>query len=300
MRDNQTPPTLAPISPGGFEVDGLSLEQWSNTQALLEVIANTYNTPDAVVLLDQHVLTRNTYAKEWDPKKQKMVNSLVDGKKVVLKTKGVDMCNPVVYDICTGNELYGNHTYIYGKPGHNDRPSLAEIVLSSSTTQCYLYFPTLMVERPPIKQCPEWDPKQQTLVTKTKWASYDTSDIAAARCMWIDVDGHHLEDTDILEENPKAIEQLLRILPNYCAKTNIPMPAIVNSGRGIHLYWWFGRIAPLETDEQRYTFRVMLYKMGQWIAKLIEADPLCSRVWKVDHAAHSLLRMLHLPGCIHP
>ena len=71
MRDNLTFPTLAPISPGGFEVDGLSPEQWSNTQDLLEVIANTYNTPYAVVLLDQHALTRNTYAKEWDPQKQK-------------------------------------------------------------------------------------------------------------------------------------------------------------------------------------------------------------------------------------
>lgn len=114
------------------------------------------------------------------------------------------------------------------------------------------------------------------------------------------MDGHHLDDRIVHDCNLAAIDQLLRILPAYCAKTNIPMPAIVNSGRGIHLYWWFERIAPLETDDQRYTFRMILYKMGQWIAKLIETDPLCNKVWQVDHAAHSLLRMLHLPGCIHP
>lgn len=300
MRDNLAPPTYTPISPGGIEFGDLTPEQSANTQAMLELIANTYNTPYAVVLLDQHTLTRNIYEQEWDPQKGKKVNRIVDGQKVVLKAKGVDMCNPVIYDCCIGNELYGNHTYIYGKPGHNDRPSLAEIVLSSSKTQCYLYYPTLMFQRPPIRQCPEWDPKQQTLVTKTKWASYDTSDIAAARCIWIDVDGHHLDDRIVHDCNLAAIDQLLRILPAYCAKTNIPMPAIVNSGRGVHLYWWLSRIAPLETDEQQYTFRMMLYKMGQWIAKLIEADPLCGKVWEVDRAAHSLLRMLHLPGCVHP
>ena len=300
MRDNQTPPTLAPISPGGFEVDGLSPEQWSNTQALLEVIANTYNTPYAVVLLDQHALTRNTYAKEWDPLKQEMVNRIEDGKKVVLRTKGIDMCNPVVYDSCTGNELYGNHTYIYGKPGHQDRPSLAEIVLTSSKTQCYLYLPTLMVQRSPMQPYDVWDKKTDKQITKYKWTSYNTSDIAAARCLWLDLDGHHLTDDKVVETNLKAIDQLLRILPDYCAQTNIPMPAIVNSGRGIHLYWWFQRIVPLTTDLQQSHFGYMLYTMGKWATRLIEADPILSQIWEVDHSGYSLLRMLHLPGCVHP
>ena len=300
MRDNQTPPTLAPISPGGFEVDGLNLEQWSNTQALLEVIANTYNTPYAVVLLDQHALTRNTYAKEWDPLKQEMVNRIEDGKKVVLRTKGIDMCNPVVFDICTGNELYGNHTYIYGKPGHRDRPSLAEIVLASSKTQCYLYYPTLMVQRSPMQPYDVWDKKANKQITKYKWTSYNTSDIAAARCLWLDLDGHHLADDNVVDTNLKAIDQLLRILPDYCAKTNIPMPAIVNSGRGVHLYWWFGHIVPLTTDLQQSHFGYLLYTMGKWATRLIEADPILSQIWKVDHSGYSLLRMLHLPGCIHP
>ena len=300
MRDNLTSPTLAPISPGGFEVDGLSPEQWSNTQDLLEVIANTYNTPYAVVLLDQHALTRNTYAKEWDPLKQEMVNRIEDGKKVVLRTKGIDMCNPVVFDICIGNELYGNHTYIYGKPGHNDRPSLAEIVLSSSKTQCYLYLPTLMVHRSPMQPYDIWDDKSNKMITKYKWSSYNTSDIAAARCLWLDLDGHHLADDKVVETNLKAIDQLLRILPDYCAQTNIPMPAIVNSGRGVHLYWWFQRIVPLTTDRQQSHFSYLLYKMGKWATRLIEADPILSQIWEVDHSGYSLLRMLHLPGCVHP
>jgi hypothetical protein len=63
----------------------------------------------------------------------------------------------------------------------------------------------------------------------------------------VDVDGHAAGITP--EATHDAITRLLEIIVGYCDSTSMPVPAIVCSGRGVHLYWWFEEAIDLYTAE---------------------------------------------------
>jgi hypothetical protein len=136
--------------------------------------------------------------------------------------------------------------------------------------------------------------------TYYKLRNYSTVDVAAARCAWVDIDGHALPLDEIITLNPIAISRLMEMLPDYCRETNIPMPAVINSGRGIHLYWWFEKAVLLRDATDRMRFQRLLRALNIWVEKLIARDDVCARAWQADSATSAVFHQMNLPGCVHP
>jgi hypothetical protein len=114
----------------------------------------------------------------------------------------------------------------------------------------------------------------------------------------VDVDGHAAGITP--EVTHDAITRLLENIEGYCDSTAMPVPAIVCSGRGVHLYWWFEEAIDLYTAEEKDSFKQLLKAAGQWISGLILWDPFLSSVWSVDPASSSVFHLMNLPGTINP
>lgn len=298
--------SLNPIPPGeqgGILFPGLTPEQSENTMALLELVADTYGSPYACLIMETHLLRRDVYDRYWDPVSRKWINRMENGKRIAQKRAGIDRSAPNLYDIGIGNSLYCDHQYFYGsKSGKDDqervhppRASLLETVLSSSGEQSYLFYPVLVSPHPMMQTLQT----EEGEIRHVRW-NYTTLDVAAARCAWVDVDGHDLSTDEIKRINPIAIQRFMAMLPEYCVQTNLPVPAVVNSGRGIHLYWWLDRAVPLQTDEEMTCFKDALRALNRWAGCLIDQDPICRSVWKADSSCSTIFHQLNLPGCIHP
>ena len=295
------PDPIPPREHGGILFPGQAPDQSENTMRFLELVANTYRTPYACLIMGKHLLKRNTYERYWDVHLGKLRYRLEGGERVIRGCKGVDMCAPYIYDLGRGNELYQEHLFAYGKAKKGEdrtykvRPSLAESILSCDKSQSLLFYPALVKPRSIMQPI---EKKDGTITYRL--CNYSSQDVQAVRCAWVDIDGHSLPVEDIKAMNPIAIQHFMSLLPDYCEQTNVPLPAVVNSGRGIHLYWWFDRALPLRTAEERTGFSNVLSGLNLWAKELIDMDPVCSQVWSPDYASSAVFHQLNLPGCIHP
>ena len=283
-------------------------EQSENTLLFLtELVANTYNTPYHCLIMRQRVLRRDTYVRYWDKKQGRWQYVYEDDAqtiKCIKGRKGIDWGSPALYEVAKYDELLREHHYAYQRKvtrkGQTEwiddpRPPLVDAIADSDETTKYLFYGVLVKKRPLCERhytsdgIPTYRPR-----------NYATGDVAAGRCVWVDVDGHNLPLEEIKRLNPIAIDHFMERLPVYCAQTGVPMPAVVNSGRGVHLYWWFNNAEDLRAPEAQRKFKCLLNKMNEWATKLIAQDEMCSKAWKTDSASSAVFHQMNLPGCIHP
>lgn len=292
-------------TPGGILIPGLTAEQSENTILFLQQAANNYNTPYHILIMERHIRQRDAYLRHRDPETGKLVYDYdYNGEKICVGRAGIDWSKPAIYDLARGIDLYRDHRFPYPQKKmtaegtkyiYKPRPSLLETVLNSSTSQSYLFYPVLVRKRRLMELAiagngdPYYKPR-----------NYATGDVTAARCAWVDIDGHTMPLDEIKVINPIAISHLMEMLPDYCRETGVPMPAVVNSGRGIHLYWWFDQAALMRDTADLRRFQNLLNALGTWAERLIFRDAVCARAWQADSASSAIFHQMNLPGCVHP
>lgn len=321
-----------------MELNALSPAPWllpdheENTLEFMKLATNTHNTPFRVLILRQNILKHDTYKRFRDPTDGKLKLALQDGERVLKGLKGRDWSSPAIYDLVTKQDLLAPHCFHYPEikkqgillwdeqnncpafdPETNEpletvtkkciykkRPPLWTAITNADQNQKLLLIPTLVKPRN-LMVTKETD----TGIPYTVMDNYSTKDVATGRCVWVDIDGHGLPLEEIKQLNPLAVDRLLEILPAHCAQTGVPVPAVVNSGRGVHLYWWFERYVDLQSNEAginlpQIRFKTLLNRVSQWAQHLIQSDPLCSRVWETDSSTCAIFHMMNLPGTTHP
>lgn len=281
---------------------GQTEEQCVKTQQFLDLVADTHGTNSRVLIVKSNTLRINTYKRFRDENTGKLV-FLTDknGEKVIDKRKGIDWTNPALFDLAGRDELTRPHEFAYprrrkGEWVRDYRAPLAAVLAAEADEHTKFLFYPVLVEKKKINET-----KYTKKGAKYKAQSnYKTSDVTFARCAWVDVDGHNLPVDMVDAINTAAIENLLQILPEYCENTGVPMPCVVNSGRGIHLYWWFSEVFDIRGEEEKGAFRDLLRALTRWTASLIALDPVCAAAWDADSASSAVFHQLNLPGTVHP
>lgn len=302
-----------------FAIPGLSPEQNENTIRFLEQVVACPGDGSRCLILRQRILSRNTYQMyrdEHDGKLHFVYNE--NSERILTGRAGVDWTKPAVYNLVKDSHLTNTHIYHYpcrvqkksspDAPETQDntqtdafewvrelRPPVLESIMDSDIATKYLFVPVLVTTRSLMQAC-----VTRMGIPYTAMRSYCTSDVCWGRCLWVDIDGHSLPIEEIMERNPQAISLLMELLPEYCAATGIPMPAVVDSGRGVHLYWWLDQAVDIRTPLEQLRFKRALDKLSDWAADLIQSDPLCTQVWETDHSTAAIYHLMNLPGCVHP
>ena len=113
------------------------------------------------------------------------------------------------------------------------------------------------------------------------------TNVLAIKSIWMDIDCGEKK----AEINPKTgrpdgyIDQAtgLKVLREFCAKLNLPKPIIVNSGRGLHVYW------PFTKQVER----------AQWEPVANRLRELCvEHNFIVDPSVFEAARILRIPGTL--
>ncbi len=108
------------------------------------------------------------------------------------------------------------------------------------------------------------------------------NDVVAIPGIWLDIDlkgpGHTKPDL------PENIDEVLEVLDKF-EKPSI----IVNSGRGLHVYWLFDKLLEI-TDENRDKAKDLIHSWQKRIRREFK-----SRGWSLD-STHDFTRVLRLPG----
>lgn len=109
-----------------------------------------------------------------------------------------------------------------------------------------------------------WDPEKTDYKTGQKgaWAVRKQENMAASKCSFFDL--------DVGSDSTKYPTQqdAMKALADFLVKTKLPVPTLVSSGGGIHVYWHYDRAIP--TDE----FRSIAWHMRQLAEGLgLKVDP---------------------------
>ena len=300
-------------------IPDLTEEQSENTKLFLNLVADCMGTYGRCLIMRENILTRDTYKHKRNPKTGKLEAVIDDhGEKIISGHKGVNWAKPAIYEVAKHNDLLDTHEHCYSRKKVVDveywneetheldlrkekryippiRPSLLQTIIDSSATKKYLFVPVLVRLHPQIKT------EETELGVEYKTINnYRTDDVCFGRCLWVDIDGHSLPIDVIKEKNPLAVARLVELLPDFCRKTGIPMPAVINSGRGVHLYWWLDEPLDLHDLDQQMEFRWMLNSLNSWAGALIEHDDLCRSLWETDGSTAAIYHLMNLPGCLHP
>ena len=107
--------------------------------------------------------------------------------------------------------------------------------------------------------------------------SRKAKDCVGAAALWLDIDiGAHHAKPDYTDPKQFGLD-----FKNFMAGTGLPMPWIVSTGHGVHLYWPLGRT--VQPD-----------KWSRFMARLFTA---CDKYGlRYDHAATDISRILRVPG----
>ena len=107
--------------------------------------------------------------------------------------------------------------------------------------------------------------------------SRKAKDCAGAAALWLDIDiGDHHAKPDYTDPKQFGMD-----FKNFMAGTGLPMPWIVSTGHGVHLYWPLGRTVTPD-------------KWSRFMARLFTA---CDKYGlRYDHAATDISRILRVPG----
>ena len=107
--------------------------------------------------------------------------------------------------------------------------------------------------------------------------SRKAKDCAGAAALWLDIDiGAHHAKPDYTDPKQFGMD-----FKNFMAGTGLPMPWIVSTGHGVHLYWPLGRTVTPD-------------KWSRFMARLFTA---CDKYGlRYDHAATDISRILRVPG----
>lgn len=309
MSENKTTEILIP---------GLTPEQSRNTVLFLQFACTSYTLGCKSLILKQSVLKHNQYERKRNPDTGKMEFAYKDGERILKGLAGKDWTKPAIYDLVTSADLMNEHDYYYPhkevetyafwaeenkkciiveneKYVYEHRPALIDAIIHSDAKTKYLFVPALV--EPHKMMCRKKTSKGVLYRTQ---GNYATKDVRYGRCLWVDIDGHDFSDAQIAWLNLMAVECLMEILPDYCAQTGVPMPAVVNSGRGVHLYWWLDKPVRISEKSQQAQFKWLLNQLSSWARKLIEQDEVCRDIWKPYNAASAVYHLMNLPGCIHP
>ena len=300
-------------------IPDLTPEQAENTKLFLNLVADCMDTYGRCLIMRENILTRDTYKHKRNPKTGKLEAVIDDhGEKIISGHKGVNWAKPAIYEVAQHNDLLDTHEHCYSRKKVVEveywneetheldwrkekryippiRPSLLQTIIDSSATKKYLFVPVLVRLHPQIKT------EETELGAEYKTINnYRTDDVCFGRCLWVDIDGHNLPIDVIKEQNPLAVARLLELLPDFCTKTGIPIPAVINSGRGVHLYWWLDEPLDLHDLDQQMEFRRILNSLNSWAGALIEHDDLCRSLWETDGSTAAIYHLMNLPGCVHP
>lgn len=305
-------------TPSNILIPGLTSDESRNTVQFLERVC-TVNAPSCKsLILKQSILKHNQYERRRNPDTGKLEFVYEDGKRILRGQAGKDWTKPAIYDLVTSIDLLNEHDYHYPhkvveecafwddenkkcvkvtqeKYVHEPRPALIDAIINSDARTKYLFVPALI--EPHKMMCRK---KTSNGVSYRTQNNYSTKDVRYGRCLWVDIDGHDFPNEQIAWLNLMAVECLMQILPDYCAQTGVPMPAVVNSGRGVHLYWWLDTPVRIIEKAQQAQFKWLLNQLSSWSKKLIEQDQTCSDIWKTDSASSAIYHMMNLPGTIHP
>lgn len=107
--------------------------------------------------------------------------------------------------------------------------------------------------------------------------SRKAKDCTGAAALWLDIDiGAHHAKPDYTDPKQFGLD-----FKNFMAGTGLPMPWIVSTGHGVHLYWPLGRTVTPD-------------KWSRFMARLFAA---CDKYGlRYDHAATDISRILRVPG----
>ena len=107
--------------------------------------------------------------------------------------------------------------------------------------------------------------------------SRKAKDCVGAAALWLDIDiGAHHSKPDYTDPKQFGLD-----FKNFMAGTGLPMPWIVSTGHGVHLYWPLGRTVTPD-------------KWSRFMARLFTA---CDKYGlRYDHAATDISRILRVPG----
>ena len=107
--------------------------------------------------------------------------------------------------------------------------------------------------------------------------SRKAKDCTGAAALWLDIDiGAHHAKPDYTDPKQFGLD-----FKNFMAGTGLPMPWIVSTGHGVHLYWPLGRTVTPD-------------KWSRFMARLFTA---CDKYGlRYDHAATDISRILRVPG----
>ena len=107
--------------------------------------------------------------------------------------------------------------------------------------------------------------------------SRKAKDCVGAAALWLDIDiGAHHAKPDYTDPKQFGLD-----FKNFMAGTGLPMPWIVSTGHGVHLYWPLGRTVTPD-------------KWSRFMARLFTA---CDKYGlRYDHAATDISRILRVPG----
>ena len=107
--------------------------------------------------------------------------------------------------------------------------------------------------------------------------SRKAKDCIGAAALWLDIDiGAHHAKPDYTDPKQFGLD-----FKNFMAGTGLPMPWIVSTGHGVHLYWPLGRTVTPD-------------KWSRLMARLFTA---CDKYGlRYDHAATDISRILRVPG----
>lgn len=283
-------------------------EQSYKTSLFLSLVADTYDTFSSVLVVEQHKLKRDTYKRATDPKTGKRPLVLDEnGEKIITGRKGIDWSKPSVFEVASGDELTYSHYFAYPhklkrKSGDKwvkePRSSIFEtLALLANAEKKFLFYPCLVNKKPIIKA--EYDANGKVKYIPN---NYKTADVTYARCVCVDIDGHGsgLNPEQQKQLTAAAVENLLELLPSFCNGTGMPIPAVVVSGRGVHLYWWLTKAVPLLTDEAKAEFKTVLVAATRWASGLLERDSVCAAAWETDTSTAAVFHQMNLPGTVNP
>lgn len=287
------------------QLPGQTAEQSKNTISFLNLVADTYGTDGRILIVKSNVLKRDTYMQRRGPETgRKVCLCDEDGHKIIVGHKGIDWSSPSIYELAGDTELYYPHIFPFGRSRsitnskekkYDPRPTLLNSVIESAQKREKLLFSPCLVAMRSLIETRYTD----SGVPYRALNNFTTNDVSYARCLWVDIDGHNLSDEQITALNEAAIQNLMEMLPDYCAETGLPMPAVVNSGRGVHLYWWFAEALPLQDQQAKVEFKALLAGVAHWAADLIMRDSVCAAAWQVDSGS-TVFHYMNLPGTIHP
>lgn len=107
--------------------------------------------------------------------------------------------------------------------------------------------------------------------------SRKAKDCTGAAALWLDIDiGAHHAKPDYTDPKQFGLD-----FKNFMAGTGLPVPWIVSTGHGVHLYWPLGRTVTPD-------------KWSRFMARLFTA---CDKYGlRYDHAATDISRILRVPG----